>query len=80
MTEYYIEIVEEQTEIDDYKPPQMMRKYVKDSKEAETEHTKAIKEFDNKKVKSTFIEMNHNIDSKLNKPCISKEIKKGKVQ
>ncbi len=76
MTEYYIEITEEDTEVS--RPLEMVRKYVKDEKEAElvykTESTKFTKE-----VRAKFIEMNHNKDSKLNKPCRVKDLKDGKI-
>ena len=59
---------------------ELFRKYVADKDEAESEYAKAIKNYSDKKTKAKFVEMNHDTDSGKNKPCVSKEIKDGKVQ
>ena len=76
--EYYIEIKEKMTNLNEYKPREVYRKYVSDVPEAESEYAKEFSKFTTA-VDVVFVEMNHDIDPTKNKPCISKKFKDGKV-
>ena len=74
----YIEIIEEVSGQEEV--PQMIRLNVFNEIEAEAIYEEQIAKFNGKPTKAQFVEVMHNIDPKKNKPCISKEIKEGKVQ
>ena len=61
-------------------PEQVVRLYVTDEAEAEAVYADYKDKFNNEKLKGVYIEMNHNIDPELNKPCVSHDIIDGKVE
>lgn len=77
MTTYYIEIREEQTDDNNWKPLEIYRKYVKDVAEAEKIYSEEASKFSNHK--ATFVDMKHDPDQSKVKTCIFKDIKNGKV-
>ena len=81
MTKYFIEMKEyEEDQLLFVEPEIIIRLYVENTAEAEAIYTKYKGEFDATKLKSRYVEMNHNIDPTLNKPCIEHAIVDGKVE
>ena len=81
MTRHYVEMKDELTEEEtSIVPEQLVRIYVDSEAEAELIYADYKAKFDATKLKSRYVEMNHNIDPTLNKPCIEHEIVDGKVK
>jgi len=79
MTEYYIEMFEDNGE-ENYKPQPMQREYVENEASAEKIYNDNKDKYDSKTLRAYFIEMNHNINPQLNEPCIKRKITNGKVE
>lgn len=80
MSKYYLEIIEEETVDNAHRPLEMLRVYVADEKEAEDVFATEYSKLKEGTPKATMVEMNHNADQKLNKPCKEKQMVDGKLE